>query len=169
MDWVEIASFTERHTNFQTGAEKTTGHSWLPEGKDSYVQALEKGAGGRATVFRFRIYDPKNWQQVMSIARKLCEYFHDARELLAQGIDPGENRKAQKATKQNRAANSFEVVAREWYAKSSPSWTQAHGRALLLVVSSGTFFRESESCAVCRLFCQTTEPERKVLPASQAS
>ena len=99
----------------------------------------------------------------MSIARKLCEYFHDARELLAQGIDPGENRKAQKATKQNRAANSFEVVAREWYAKSSPSWTQAHGRALLLVVSSGTFFRESESCAVCRLFCQTTEPERKVL------
>jgi len=87
VDWVEIASSTERHTNFQTGAEKTTGHSWLPEGKDSYVQALEKGAGGRATVFRFRIYDPKNWQQVMSIARKLCEYFHDARELLAQGID----------------------------------------------------------------------------------
>jgi hypothetical protein len=44
----------------------------------------------------------------------------DARELLAQGIDPGENRKAQKATKQNRAANSFEVVVREWYAKYGP-------------------------------------------------
>jgi hypothetical protein len=36
---------------------------------------LEKGAGGRATAFRFRIYDSKNWQQVMSIARKLCECF----------------------------------------------------------------------------------------------
>jgi hypothetical protein len=45
----------------------------------------------------------------------------EARELLAQGVDPGENRKAQKATKQTRAANSFEVVAREWYAKYGPS------------------------------------------------
>lgn len=55
----------------------------------------------------------------------------DARELLAQGIDPGENRKAQKATKQNRAANSFEVVAREWYAKYGPSWSQAHGERII--------------------------------------
>ena len=38
-----------------------------------------------------------------------------ARKLLAEGIDPGENRKAQKATKHARAANSFEIVAREWY------------------------------------------------------
>ncbi len=43
-----------------------------------------------------------------------------ARKLLADGIDPGENRKAQKAAKQDRAANSFEVVAREWYAKLVP-------------------------------------------------
>jgi integrase len=40
-----------------------------------------------------------------------------ARKLLADGIDPGENRKAMKATKTDRAANSFEVVAREWFAK----------------------------------------------------
>ena len=38
----------------------------------------------------------------------------DARKLLADGIDPGENRKAVKAARQERAANSFEVVAREW-------------------------------------------------------
>jgi hypothetical protein len=38
----------------------------------------------------------------------------EARKLLADGIDPGENRKAQKAAKQDRAANSFEVVAREF-------------------------------------------------------
>lgn len=55
----------------------------------------------------------------------------DARKLLADGIDPGENRKAQKATKQDRAANSFEVVAREWYTKHSPNWAEHHGDRII--------------------------------------
>ncbi|MBX9641568.1 MAG: Arm DNA-binding domain-containing protein, partial [Mycobacteriaceae bacterium] len=50
-----------------------------------------------------------------------------ARKLLADGIDPGENRKAVKATKVERAANSFEVVAREWYAKHALNWVEHHG------------------------------------------
>lgn len=55
----------------------------------------------------------------------------DARELLAQGIDPGENRKAQKAARQERAANSFEVVAREWYGKHAPNWAEHHGDRII--------------------------------------
>ena len=43
----------------------------------------------------------------------------EARRLLAQGVDPGETRKAEKAAGEQRAANSFEVVAREWLAKQS--------------------------------------------------
>jgi hypothetical protein len=39
----------------------------------------------------------------------------EARKLVADGIDPGENRKATKAAKADRAANCFEVVAREWF------------------------------------------------------
>jgi hypothetical protein len=41
----------------------------------------------------------------------------DARKLLASGVDPGEHRKATKAANGDRTANSFEVVAREWFAK----------------------------------------------------
>lgn len=41
----------------------------------------------------------------------------EARKLLASGIDPGEARKANKAAGIERAANSFEVVAREWLGK----------------------------------------------------
>jgi integrase len=41
-----------------------------------------------------------------------------ARELLAGGIDPSESRKTAQAAKIERAANTFEVVAREWYAKA---------------------------------------------------
>lgn len=40
-----------------------------------------------------------------------------ARKLLADGIDPGEQRKAQKAASIERAANSFEVICREWLEK----------------------------------------------------
>jgi integrase len=41
----------------------------------------------------------------------------EAKKLLANGIDPGENRKMQKAGLLERSVNSFEVVAREWYEK----------------------------------------------------
>lgn len=50
----------------------------------------------------------------------------EARKLLANEVDPGENRKVQKAAKAERAANSFEAVAREWIAKYTPTWAASH-------------------------------------------
>ncbi len=50
-----------------------------------------------------------------------------ARKLLAAGVDPGEHRKAEKAAGDDKAANSFEVVAREWLGKQSPTWAASHG------------------------------------------
>lgn len=55
----------------------------------------------------------------------------DARKLLANDIDPGEHRKAVKATKSERAANSFELVAREWFAKKLPSWAPSNADKIL--------------------------------------
>ena len=55
----------------------------------------------------------------------------DARKLLANDVDPGEQRKAIKAAKGDRAANSFEVIAREWFAKFSPSWAANHSSKIL--------------------------------------
>jgi integrase len=49
-----------------------------------------------------------------------------ARKLLANGIDPSENRKAQRSARADRAANSLEVVAREWFAKYSSTWSPSH-------------------------------------------
>lgn len=48
----------------------------------------------------------------------------EARKLLAAGIDPGEHRKAEKAAGEERAANSFEVVAREWAARQT--WVDSY-------------------------------------------
>lgn len=55
----------------------------------------------------------------------------DARKLLANEIDPGEYRKVQKAAKIERATNSFEVVAREWFAKHSPNWATSHSEKII--------------------------------------
>jgi Arm DNA-binding domain len=48
-----------------------------------------------------------------------------ARKLLSNGIDPSENRKAQKAAESIRSANSFEVVAGEWYVKHESGWVHS--------------------------------------------
>ncbi len=54
-----------------------------------------------------------------------------ARKLLANGIDPSANRKAQKSARADRAANSFESVAREWFARYSPTWAATHAGKII--------------------------------------
>ncbi len=70
------------------------------------------------------------------IARK---YRDEARELLAQKIDPGEDRKKQKAEKAERATNSFEIVAREWFAKYSPVWAPSHSEKIIKRLENDIF------------------------------
>ena len=55
----------------------------------------------------------------------------EARKLLANDVDPGNVRKAQKAARVERAANSFEVIAREWYERQSSAWVPSHGLRII--------------------------------------
>ncbi|MBC7709567.1 MAG: integrase arm-type DNA-binding domain-containing protein, partial [Rhizobacter sp.] len=52
-------------------------------------------------------------------------------KLVANGVDPSENRKATKAAKVERDANSFEVIAREWLGKFSATWVPSHGDRII--------------------------------------
>ncbi len=54
----------------------------------------------------------------------------DARRRVADGVDPGTARQLEKSGRADRSANSFEVVAREWLAKFSPSWTAEYAERL---------------------------------------
>lgn len=54
-----------------------------------------------------------------------------ARRLLANDSDPADVKKAQKAARLDREANSFEVVAREWFAKYEPTWVDSHGDRII--------------------------------------
>ena len=53
------------------------------------------------------------------------------RKLLANQIDPSAQRKAAKAAIVFRTANSFEAVAREWFATFSKHWAKGHADKVL--------------------------------------
>jgi Arm DNA-binding domain len=53
----------------------------------------------------------------------------EARKLIADGIDPGENRKAVKESKVALATNSFEIIAREWGQKKIDTWDEKNNRS----------------------------------------
>ena len=61
-----------------------------------------------------------------------------ARKQLAQGIDPGENRKAQKAS-QSAGAETFEVVAREWFGKFSAKWSEIYKKTTITALEKDVF------------------------------
>lgn len=51
----------------------------------------------------------------------------DARKLIAQGIDPGAERKATKTA----ASETFEAITREWFAKYAPTWVDSHSEKII--------------------------------------
>ena len=51
----------------------------------------------------------------------------EARELLADGIDPGEQKKADRQA-HKVTGMTFEALAREWYAYTSPRWAESTAR-----------------------------------------
>lgn len=63
----------------------------------------------------------------------------EARKLVAAGIDPGEHRKAHKAAKLDRASNSFEIVAREWFTKYSANWVASHADKIIRRLEKDVF------------------------------
>src|SRR6478736_1405758 len=54
-----------------------------------------------------------------------------AKELLAHGSDPGEAKKDVKRASKLAALNSFESIAREWFAARRPGWTPGYADRLL--------------------------------------
>jgi len=55
----------------------------------------------------------------------------EARKLLANGVDPGAVKQASKRAVQVAAENSFEAVAREWYAKRESGWVPSHSEKII--------------------------------------
>ncbi len=63
----------------------------------------------------------------------------EARRLLSEGIDPSEHRKAMKSMQAERSANSFEVIAREWYTKNLARWSGSYSKMTLSRLENNVF------------------------------
>jgi integrase len=51
--------------------------------------------------------------------------------MIANDIDPGQARKAQKSIQIQQHENSFEAIAREWHEKYSASWAKSHAKKII--------------------------------------
>ena len=100
-------------------------------------------AGGKWWRFKYR-FDGKEKRMSLGVypdvsLKDARQRRDEARRLVAAGVDPGENRKAQKLTRSDLAANSFEVVAREWFAKYQPNWTEGHSSKIIARLERDVF------------------------------
>jgi integrase len=98
----------------------------LTDGKGLYLHVAPTGARW----WRWRYRRPGTGKEnLLSLGtypevslKKARDRRDDARTLLADGIDPSDRRKAEALA----AAETFEAVAREWYARHSPRWAPTH-------------------------------------------
>lgn len=62
-----------------------------------------------------------------------------ARKLVAEGIDPGDVKRATKTARKGASADSFEVIAREWHAGQVKTWSEGHGKQTLSLLELNVF------------------------------
>lgn len=92
-------------------------------------------AGGKWWRFKYR-FDGKEKRLSLGVypdisLKEARERRDAARRQVAQGVDPSQHRKATKAAKAVRAANSFEVIGREWFEKNSSTWADTHSSKII--------------------------------------
>jgi len=123
--------------NAKTGAKALR----IFDGGGMYLEITTKGSklwrlkyrfGGKGKLLALGVYPD------VSLARARQKR-DEARKLLADNVDPGEQRKAAKATRKMLEANSFEAVALEWISKQKAGWSESHTKKTTTRLSNNVF------------------------------
>jgi len=100
-------------------------------------------AGGKWWRFKYRINGKEKRLSLgiypdisLAVARGRRE---EARNQVANGIDPSALRKAQKAVGEENGAQTFQVIAREWFSKQTPTWSEIHAKNVLARLEKNIF------------------------------
>lgn len=100
----------------------------LSDGGGLYLEVMPGGSkywrlkyrfGGKEKRLALGVYPAVALKAARKVAR-------DARNLLANGTDPGEVKRQDKLARAVGAGNSFRAVALEWYEKQKPHWSESH-------------------------------------------
>lgn len=112
----------------------------LTDGDGLYLHVAE--TGGKLWRFRYRFGGKEKLLSLGSYpeislldARKKRD---EARRQVANDIDPGAVRKAQKQAKAEET-ETFEVIAREWHSKFKPIWAESHSSRVLSRLEQNVF------------------------------
>lgn len=107
----------------------------LPDGNGLFLQVTTAGGkwwrfryfiGGKEKMLSFGTYPD------ISLAEARNRR-HEARNLVANGLDPSAEKKAAKEAKAELQANSFEVIAREWHKhmQGKKEWSTEHATTIM--------------------------------------
>ena len=113
----------------------------MADGGGMYLEVMPNGSkywrlkyrfGGKEKRLALGVYPDVS----LSLARERRE---TARKLLANEVDPGVVKQQSKSTSRESAANSFEAIAREWFAKFSPQWAPSHADKIIRRLENDAF------------------------------
>jgi integrase len=128
-------------TASNSDAEKTDKPYKLADANGLYLEV--DPSGGKYWRFKYRF---EGKEKRLSLGVYPVVSLADARvardgcrKLLAKGIDPGIHRKAVKASRASQVADSFETVAREWYAKFIEPMSESHSTKVLARLVNDVF------------------------------
>jgi integrase len=113
----------------------------MADGGGMYLEVMPTGSkywrfkyrfGGKEKRLAFGVYP----DVTLSLARSRRD---DARKLLANEVDPGVVKQQSKRASKENAANSFEAIAREWFAKFAIEWAPSHADKIILRLENDVF------------------------------
>src|SRR5690349_6825383 len=113
----------------------------MADGGGMYLEVMPNGSkywrfkyrfGGKEKRLAFGVYPDVS----LALARQRRD---DARKLLANEVDPAVLKRQSKQASRENAANSFEAIAREWFAKFSPQWAPSHADKIIRRLENDAF------------------------------
>ncbi len=105
----------------------------MADGGGMYLEVTPTGSkywrlayrfGGKQKTLALGVYPDVS----LALARERRD---DARKLLANDVDPGIHKQQAKRSIKENAANSFEAIAREWFAKNQHTWAESHAEKII--------------------------------------
>lgn len=120
----------------------------LFDGRGLYLEIAPSGGkwwrlkyrfGGKEKRLSLGVYNAAGSKAVevsLEAARKSAE---DARALVRNGIDPSQDRKAERLRSAEQMGNTFELVAREWYQKQAEVLNPDHAKRVLRLFERDLF------------------------------
>jgi integrase len=114
----------------------------LFDGGGLYVEVAPTGS----RIWRFKFIQANGKESRLTFGPYPEISLQDAREkrletrrLMLQGVDPAKHRDANKRLVADRLANTFEKIAREWYANKVPTWSERTAKNMIQRLEADIF------------------------------